>query len=463
VKHVDRSRLPAVGPDPRFVFPVVNRTTLANGLRVWTVERRGLPVLSTLMLLPSGSAADPDDRPGLAALTADMLDEGSGNRSAIEIEDAFARLGSNLGTEIGPDATVLTLTTMSRHARRALELLSDVVARPRLDVADFSRVRDLRANRVVQQRDVPSALADRAFARLLYAGHPYGHLATGTERALLAMEVGDVVGFYRRAFGPDGATLIMAGDQDGDVLVRDAEEAFSNWSQMPPGPQEPLEPGRLPWLRDPADPVLKLAVVPRAGAPQSELRIGHVGVRRETPDYHALLVLNTVLGGQFVSRLNMNLRENKGFTYGVRSSFDFRKGRGPFVIQLGVATSATVDAIREALAEITAIRGPRPATEAELAVARASLTRGYPRGFETTEQIARAAAQMALHGLPADHFEQFMPSVNRVGEADVGDAALAHLTPARAVVAIVGDCDRFAGELGSLGLGEPALMAAHDV
>jgi predicted Zn-dependent peptidase len=395
-------------------------------------------------------------------MTADMLDEGSGGRSAIEIEEAFARIGSGLGTEIGPDATMLSLTTMSRHAARALDLLSDVVTRPRLDTADFGRVRDLRVNRVVQQRDMPPAVADRAFARLVYPNHPYGHLSMGTERALRAMAVGEVVGFYRQVIVPAGATLIMVGDASHGELVRYAGDAFGGWGGtdvcLPPHHQA----GDSAAPPDPPDPEVRLAVLHRAGASQSELRIGHVGVARRTPEYHALLVLNTVLGGQFVSRLNMNLREDKGFTYGARSSFDFRKGRGPFVIQLGVATAATVAAIREALAELAAIRGPRPATDRELDVARASLTRGYPRGFETAEQIARAAAQIALHDLPADHFEQFMPLVNRVDEAAVSTAAAAHLAPARSVVAIVGDCDRFAGELASLNLGEPALLAAAD-
>jgi predicted Zn-dependent peptidase len=462
VKHIDRSRLPAVGPDPRFVFPVIERAALANGLRVWTVERRGLPVLSILLLLPAGSAADPDDRPGLAAMTADMVDEGSGDRSALEIEDAFARIGSDLSTEIGPDATVLSLTTMSRFAGRALELLSDVVVRPRLDEADFARVRELRVSRVVQQRDMPSTLADRMFARLVYPNHPYGHLATGTELALRAMAAGEVVEFYREAFVPEYATLIMVGDAGHADLLRLAEDAFGGWGGTPSVSPQVHRADDRAGPPDPGEPAVRLAVVHRPGAPQSELRIGHLGVARETPSYHVLLVLNTILGGQFVSRLNMNLREDKGFTYGVRSSFDFRKGRGPFVIQLGVATSATAEAVREALAELEAIRGQRPATVHELAVARASLTRGYPRSFETTEQIGRAAAQMALHGLPANHFEEFMPSVSRVDEAAVSEAASAHLAPHRAVVAVVADYERVSGDLASLGLGNPVAVAAVD-
>lgn len=446
-----------MGPDPRFAFPVVTKETLANGLAIWTVEHRGLPVLSMLMLVPTGSSADPGDRAGLAAMTADMLDEGSGGRSALDIEDAFARIGSDLSTEIGPDATVLALTTLSRFAGRALALLADVVVRPRFDPDDFARVRDLRVSRVVQQRDTPSTLADRTFARLVYPNHPYGHLATGSELALRAMALDEVVGFHRHVFVPQGTTLIMVGDAAHPELFRLATDAFGGWAADPSAAPRA---NRLAGPADPLDSPVRLAVVHRAGAPQSELRIGHVGVPRCTPDYHVLLVLNTILGGQFVSRLNMNLREDKGFTYGVRSSFDFRRGRGPFVIQLGVATSATVPAVGEALAELAAIRGPRPATVHELTVARAALTRGYPRSFETAEQIARALAQVALHDLPEDHFERFMPSVAMVDEKDVSAAAAAHLAPERAVVAIVGDYDRVAPEFVLLGLGDPERVAA---
>jgi zinc protease len=436
--------------------------TLENGLAVWAVERRGLPVVSILLLMPAGSASDPRDRPGLAAMTADMLDEGSGTRSALEIEEAFARIGSDLTTEIGPDATVLSLTTMVRHTGRALELLADVAARPRLDATDFARVRDLRVSRVLQQRDMPSTLADRTFARLVYPNHPYGHLSMGTERALLAMVVDEVTAFYQRAFVPAGATLILVGDLDHGTLASLAAESFSGWGQAVSQPQGVIESEQPAGPDDPPAPEVRLAIVSRPGSPQSELRIGHVGVRRETPDYHALLVLNAVLGGQFVSRLNMNLRQDKGFTYGVRSSFDFRRGRGPFVIQLSVVTGATVDAVGEALAELAAIRGLRPATAHELDVARTSLTRGYPRGFETTEQIARAAAQLALYHLPADHFEQFMPLVGRVDGSDVSAAAASHLAPSRSVAAIVGDDGHFAGRLASLGLGAPVFVSAAD-
>jgi predicted Zn-dependent peptidase len=204
----------------------------------------------------------------------------------------------------------------------------------------------------------------------------------------------------------------------------------------------------------PPPPQDRVALVHRPAAAQSELRIGHIGVSRATPDYHALLVLNMVLGGQFVSRINMNLREDKGYTYGARTSFDFRRGPGPFVLHASVQSEATVDAVLEALGELQAIRGARPVTQHELETARAALIRGYPRSFETAEQVSRGAAQLALYELPDDYFSTFMPRVLAVDEAAVTRAATRHIDPARLLTVIVGDREKVGPGLPRLNLGE---------
>ena len=177
---VDRSRLPALGPEPTFFFPDIRRRVLANGLRVCTVEHRDVPVLNTLLLLPAGAADDPADRPGLAAITGDLLDEGTGTLNALEFHEALGRLGATIDTEVGSDATLLGITTLERFAERGLDLLADLATRPRLDAREFERVRELRLNRLRQLRDVPSAVAERVFVQRLYGEHPYGHLSIGT-------------------------------------------------------------------------------------------------------------------------------------------------------------------------------------------------------------------------------------------------------------------------------------------
>ena len=431
----DRSGLPRVGPDPAFVFPAIQRHVLDGGLRVWTVEHRGVPLVTWLLLVPAGAAADPGHLPGLAALTGDLLDEGAGDRDALELSDALARTGSQLDIEVGPDATVAGLTGLTRCCDRALPLLADIAVRPRFDPADLARIRDLRLNRLRQLSNLPPALADRAFTESLYPNHPYGHLPIGTALALKNVVLGDVRTFHSRYCQAATAILIGVGDAPHAQLVDWAAAAFQGWS-TPGG-------GTLSLIRAPGHPPPddgeRAVFVSRPAAAQSELRVGHVAVARDTPDYHALLILNMVLGGQFVSRLNLKLREEKGFTYGARSAFDFRRGPGPFVVQVSVQSNATGEALGDIVAEISDIRGPRSATDDEVRLASAALTRGYPRGFQTAEQIARGAAQIALHGLPDDYFSQFIPRTAAIDARQVARVADRYLRLDRLTAVVVGD------------------------
>jgi zinc protease len=458
VTRVDRSRLPALGPDPVFHLPRIARRELANGLGVWTAEHRSLPVVTFVLLLGVGAATDPVAFPGLASLTGDMLDEGAGGLTALEVNDALARIGAQFDTEVGPDATILTVTTLARFAARGLGLLADIVVRPQFETREFERVRQLRANRLRQLRDVPSALADRAFAPLLYGDHPYGHLAIGTEAALEQITVDQVREFHRRAYRPADATLIVVGDGAHGDLADAAADAFGGWDGS--GSRDPAIGASLERALA-VPPVVRshLAVVDRAGAAQSELRIGHVAVPRSTPDYPALLLLNMVLGGQFVSRINMNLREDKGYTYGARTTFDFRRGPGPFQLQASVQTGATAAAIEQVLLEIEGIGTSRPVSGSELGLARAALTRGYPRNFETAEQIARSVAQLALYGLPDDYFERFVPTIAGLELEALARVATTHLHPSRLVALVVGDRAAIEPTLGTLPFGEPATVS----
>lgn len=452
---VDRSRLPATGPARGFTFPCLAKRRLANGLEIRALPHQAVPVVSLVLLLPGGSSADPADRPGLAALTADLIDEGSGGLDALEVADRLARLGAELDIDVTVDATVVSVTTLARFLRPAAALLAEIVTAPTLSDEDFARVRALRLDRLRQFRDHPGAVAERAFARLLYEDHPYGHLSAGTEAALEQMTADDVRRFHRTGYQPAGATLVVAGAAAVEELDGVCAEVFGGWSSSGPGVD--LGAARM---MPPLVPGHRLAIVPRPGAAQSELRLGHLCASRDTPDYHALLVLNTILGGQFVSRINLNLREDKGYTYGARTGIDLRRGLGPFVLQMSVQTEVTAAAITESLREIEDVRGPRPVTADERDLALASLTLGYPRGFETAQQVARSVAQLALHGLPDSYFEDFVPSVSRVSVDDVMRVAQRYLDPSRLVTLIVGDHDAVAPSLGSLQLGEPVVLGA---
>jgi predicted Zn-dependent peptidase len=447
----NRTQPPALGPERPFTFPEIHRTTLDNGLKIWTVEHHQVPLVSVLALVPAGASADPPDRPGLAAITGDMLDEGSGDASALEVHEALGRIGAQLELDVGHDATVLGLTTLERYLDRGLELVRDMLIRPRFEQREFDRVRDLRLNRLLQMKDMPPALADRAFTQLLYRNHPYGHLPIGSEGPLRALMIRDIAAFHRRAYVPSRTTIIAVGDLPHQALTAAIVRAFDGWRAESSDPIP--DPDTFP---APAPPASRLAIVHRGGAAQSELRVGHVALPRKSPDYHGALVANMILGGQFVSRINMNLREDKGYTYGARTAFEFRRAPGPFVLHASVQADATAAALRESIAEIRAIRGERPITRQELELGRASLTRGYPRSFETADQVARAAAQLSLYGLPDDYFTAFVPKVLALREDEVTAIAAKHIDPSRLLAVIVGDREKILPSLRALDFGDVA-------
>jgi len=476
---VDRSQLPAVGPDPSFAFPAIVHHTLSNGLRIRAVEHRSVPVITFVLQVAGGSGSDPAGQEGLAAVVADMVDEGTGSLSAIEVSDALARIGAEYDVDVGADATTFALTTVTRFADRGASLLASLITAPSMRESDFERVRQLRVDRLRQLKDLAPAVAERAFLNLLYGAHPYGHLAIGGEEALRRLTLEDVVAMQRRRYEPASTTLVVAGAMAAGDLVEIASRAFGSWN-APPLSGEEREAG----LAAPADRATgpggpgtaensavtgagsnvfppaapRLAIVPRESAAQSELRIGHLSARRDTPDYPALLVMNAVLGGQFVSRVNLKLREEKGYTYGARTGFDWHKGLSPFTLQASVHTAATADAIRESLSELSAMRGARPPTDDELALAKASLTRGYPRNFETAQQVARGVAQLALYDFPDSYFAEFIPKANRVTRDDVVSAASRYLNPSRLTTLVVGDYAAIADSLAALELGHPEVL-----
>ena len=450
-----RRNPPTIGPDTTFTMPGVSRARLANGLQVRSIERRRLPMVSVLLLLPAGSSIDPAGQAGLASLTADMLDEGAAGLSAIELQEAFGRLGTSLETDAGADAVWLSLSVMPSHLPAACDLLFECAGRPALDASDFDRVRTLRLNRLRQLRNSPGALADHAFQHAIFGTHPYGYPSYGVSRAIETLAVEDVRQLHGRVWSPSQATLIVVGAINSAEACHTAERASAWWAAVstdgdrPAGVRVAATPAR------PSSP--QILLVDRPGSAQTELRIGHVGPSRHTPDYHALVLLNAVLGGQFVSRLNMNLRERMACTYGAHSSFELRRAGGAFVLQTSVQTEATAAAVRESVGEIRSIGSDRPPTADEIAFCAASLTRGYARGYETTGQLARALAQLAAYDLPDDEFDRFVPGIRALDAHDLVTAAAAHLEPPALCVVCVGDRQRIEPGLAALDLGVPII------
>ncbi len=432
---VDRSRLPLPGLPRPFLFPAIVRTPLASGLDVRVVPHDAVPVVSMVAVVPGGSAADPLDRPGLAAFAADLLDDGAGDLDGVGLADALARIGAELDVEVWPDAAVITVTALSRHAERAVDLMADLLMRPRFAEVDVERVRGLRLDRLRQMRAQAQARADRAFVRRVYGSHPYGHHGIGDAAGIRAATLGEIQGFHASRCTPSAMTLVVGGSIAPDHAHRLVDRAFGGWR----GGVTPAVPD-LDADMPVAGPARAL-VVPRPGAPQSELRIGQVGVARTTAHYHALVLWNAVLGGQFVSRLNRTLRQEKGYTYGVRSGFDFRRGRGPFTVQTSVQASATADAVADVLREVAAMCAGAPPTADEVQRAKAAVGRAYPLGFETAQQVARGVAQLALHHLPDDHFARFVPALDAVDASAIAVAVSRHVRPDALTTVVVGDPD----------------------
>jgi predicted Zn-dependent peptidase len=439
---MSRFERPSPGHPTPIHFPAITRTRLDNGLGVWGIAHRRAPIVTATLLLARGSGDDPIGRHGLASLTGDLLDEGAGTRDAIALADAFGRLGTQLDIDVGPDATSLTVSGLARVLPQALALMADVVMRPRIEAADFARVRELRLSRLRQLSRSAATMADRAYVSALFGAHAYGHGALGTSASLDAISIDDARAFWSAMYGPVASTLIVVGDVDVAEIGAHVDTTFGGWREGTAAPPRAVTPDATPDRR--------VLLVDRPGAPQAELRIGHVGPSRLTPAYHALVTLNAVLGGQFTSRINRRLREEKGVTYGARTSFDFRRVAGTFSCDTSVQADATGTAVADVLDELDRVRQDEvPAVE--LDAAKASLTRGYVRNFETAGQLARAAVQLAAYGLADDTFDRFVPGVDVVSRAAVHTAASEFIRPADATIVVVGDAETCQAQLETLG------------
>ncbi len=414
-----------------------------HGARVWSVGHTAVPAVTIALVMDGGTGGDPRDRPGLTSLVAALMTEGAGRRDAIEVADALARMGGHLSVDPGADAAVVTLTTLARHFEAALDLLADLVRRPRLMAADFERVRDLRRSRLIQSSRVAGTVADRAMLAAVFGDHPYGHGALGTTRAVEATTLDEVRSHWASTWAPARATLLVAGDVEASRVWSGAVRAFGDWDATPVTVAPLVAPAAVPDRR--------VRVIDRPGSPQSEVRVGHGGPPRRTRDYHALLTMNALLGGQFTSRINRNLREVRAITYGAHSSFEMRRAGGVFSCDTSVQADATADAVSEILRECREVSGDGAIGAAELAQARASLARGYARQFETAAQHARALVQMLIYDLDHDAVDRFVPAIEQLTASDLTRVARTWLHPDDASVVVVGDLSRIGPSLEGLG------------
>ena len=448
----DRSKAPVLPPAPKLMLPAVVTARLASGMAVQVVAQRELPLVQVTLAVAGGSRLDGAE-PGLATFMARMLAESAGGRDVNTLQNALASLGANLNANASWDGVFVSLNVPKRSLGAALDLMADVVQRPAFTSADVRRQKSLRAASILQRRDQPNALASLAFNTILFpAGHPYHNPADGDSASTARLDSASVRQFYERSFLPARAKFIVAGDITAAEATALLGARFGAWKAAAP-------PLTMPAVT--VQPVTnvstKVFLIDKPGAAQSVISIGAPGVARSSPDYAALVVMNTLLGESFSSRLNSNLRETKGYTYGIGSRFAWQPVPGAFRISSGVRTDVTDSSLVEIFRELRRIQ-QTPADAVELGRAKAYVALAVPGNFETIGEIVSELVTLDTFGLPLSSVSQFITRVNAVTAADVQRVAKKYLPAGNATVVVVGDLAKVRAGIDALQLGPSTVL-----
>lgn len=450
----DRATPPKPGAPPALRLPPIQKHTLGNGLAVWIIEQHEVPIAQVNLIVRAGAGADPSGKYGVASMTANMLDEGAGNRSALELADAVEFLGAQLSTSSTFDYSAVRMSTPVSKIAEALPLMADVVQRPTFSTSELERLRKERLTRLLQARDDPAQIIELAFPRLVFGStHRYGTAAAGGVSEAKAMTEADLRAFHTAYYRPEHSTLLVVGDITPAQVMPLLERTFGSW-----------KPGGAPMKVAPVPEAAQLTkrqiyLVDKPGAAQSQIRIGWIGVPRVTPLYPTLQVLNTILGGAFTSRLNTNLRETHGYSYGAFSGFEERLSPGAFSARAGVQTDKTAEALREFFNEFAGILKPIPSEELEKAKNYVAL--GFPAEFESTGDLAQKMEEQVVFGLPDEYFPSYVRSVVQVNGAGVEKAASQYIQADKFAVVIVGDRKVIEAGIRALNLGPVEVLTVE--
>jgi zinc protease len=439
---IDRTKAPSPGAPRPYRFPEVTRKTLDNGLKVLVTENHNAPVVAMRTLVRSGADHDTAETAGLAALTAELLDEGAGERDAIKLAEDAGLLGASIATGADWDASYISLDVLSRHRARATELFADVTQRPLFPTESFERVRTERLMEILQQRNEPGAIAGKRFANLLYGGGTYGNSVVGNAESIGRLTADDIRRFYATHYIPNNSAIVIAGDVDAAEEIASIEKTFATWKSS----EHPPRPSVAPVAFDAS----RVYLIDRPSAVQSEIRIGHIGVARTVDDYFPLNVMNALLGGVFNSRINLNLREKHGYTYGARSTFAFRRQAGPFVVSAPVRNEVTRESVEQVLAELRRIRSgdvePR-----ELDDTKNYIIGVFPATVQSASEVGARLLDMELYDLPHDYFDRYREMIANVSNDDIVRVARKYIDPDRVLIVIVGNASQIREPLGNLG------------
>ena len=426
-----KAALPKPGPNPSFALPSIEKTKLSNGLNVWIVKQNELPIVSMNLVLNSGGTLDPSEKSGVSSFTANMLNQGTKTRSANDIANQLQSIGASVNAGAGWDSTNVSMQTLTKNLDQALGIYADVVINPSFPATEFESNRRRLLGQLFQRKSNPTAVSDVVYNKVLYGDQPYGRPLSGDEKSVKALSRDDLANFYAANYRPSGNTLIVVGDVQSKTLIPKLEKAFTDWKA---GDAKAMDTPASMMMGKPG-----IYFVDKPGAAQSSVSIGQVGVERSNPDYYAIQVMNAILGGGGSARLFMNLREDKGYTYGAYSRFTFRRGAGPFSASAEIQTGSTKESLVEFMKELNGIRGAIPVSNDELENNKQSIIRRYPAGFETVGGISNQLANLVVYDLSDSYFNDYISKVNAITVADVNRVANKYLDPTKMSIVIVGD------------------------
>lgn len=438
---MNRSAPPPAGKIRPFHFPSFIRRKLANGIEVLASRQSGVPMISLELVTPGGGQFDPRGKEGLASLTGSVIDEGTKRRDSLEIAAHVEQLGGYFAAGADWDEGYLATGLLSSHLREGLALLAEVATEPTFPEKEIERLRRQRLAEILRRGQDPSLVAEDRLASVVYRGTAYDHPLSGLAASIESITRDDLVGFYQSYYTRAGSVLIAVGDLDPEELLREAEALFA---ELPAGPPEPVEIRPTPLAG------IEIHVIDRPGAAQTELRIGHAGLPRTQPEYVPIIVLNTLLGGKFTSRINLNLREKHGFTYGASTRFTPRLGPGPFMVDAAVATESAGAAAAEVLSELRRIR-EAPVEPQELDDTLSYIAGVFPYTFQTISDVAKRLETLAVYGLPDDYYERYLRRLPTITREELLEVARRHIHPENIAVVAVGPAETVAPQLEALG------------
>ncbi|MCU7500439.1 MAG: insulinase family protein [Ignavibacteria bacterium] len=443
MEELNRTKKPQPKGRISFTLPEIEKFTLDNGLEVLFVKKERLPIIQLSLIIDAGSRFDPNEKKGLSILVSSLLDEGAGGLGSLELSNAIESLGSVLSVSSDPDAMFISLLSLSETFDKSLDLYSKVITKPHLAEEDMQREKRKQINRIIQAKDDAGYIASVLFEKLVYTVHsPYGLPEMGLTETVEKISSNDIRLFYETLITPQNSTLIVVGSIDKEILRHKLNIALLGWhTHMKP----------IISVHNPPREKTRLYFVQKEGAAQSEIRIGHLTEGRNKPDFFARALMNSILGGQFSSRINLNLREDKGYTYGAHSGFNYNKVNGYFYVSAPVKTENTKESIIEILKELKGIQVY--ISEKELKFAKSSQVRKFPALFETYGQIGRSLANMIIYCLPDDYFNTFLDNIKKVTLEEAYEAAHNYIIPDELVIMVVGDREAVKPQLEALNLG----------